>query len=38
MIVLFSINNPNARKVVKDLKLLENDKDIILRGLDIPDK
>ncbi len=38
MIVLFSINNPNARKVVKDLKLLEKDKDIILRGLDIPDK
>ncbi|MCK5208427.1 MAG: hypothetical protein KAQ79_10415 [Cyclobacteriaceae bacterium] len=36
MIVLFSINNPNARKVVRDLKLVENDKDIILKGLDIP--
>ncbi len=38
MIVLFSINNPNARKVVQDLHLVENDKNIILQGLDIPDK
>ena len=35
MIVLFSINNPNARKVVKDLKLKDNEKEIILNGLDI---
>ena len=36
MIVLFSINNPNARMVVRDLHLVENDKSIILQGLDIP--
>ena len=35
MIVLFSINNPNARKVANDLKLKNPDKDIILKGLDI---
>ena len=36
MIVLFSINNPNARKIVVDLKLKKSDKEIILKGLDIP--
>ena len=38
MIVLFSINNPTARKVVTDLKLMDNDKANILKGLDIPNK
>ncbi len=36
MIVLFSINNPNARKIVNDLKLRDQEKEIILNGLDIP--
>lgn len=38
MIVLFSINNPTARKVVMDLKLIDNDRINILKGLDIPNK
>ena len=38
MIVFFSINNPNARKVVRDLHLVENDKIIVLQGLDIKNK
>lgn len=36
MIVLFSINNPNARKTAIDLQLKDDDKDIILKGLDLP--
>jgi len=36
LIVLFSINNPNARKIVVDLKLKKKEKEIILKGLDIP--
>jgi hypothetical protein len=36
MIVLFSINNPNARKIVTALKLKDEEKKIILDGLDIP--
>ncbi len=36
MIVLFSINNPNQRKIVKDLKLKDPEKTIILKGLEIP--
>lgn len=36
MIVLFSINNPNARKIVIDLHLKEEDRNIILKGLDLP--
>ncbi|MCG8309673.1 MAG: hypothetical protein MI975_19920 [Cytophagales bacterium] len=36
MIVLFSINNPNTRKIVNDLKLKNSDKQIILNGLEIP--
>jgi len=36
MIVLFSINNPNARKIVTALKLKEEEKKIILAGLEIP--
>ncbi len=35
MIVLFSINNPNARKIVTALKLKEEEKKIILTGLEI---
>lgn len=38
MIVLFSINNPNARKVAIDLQLKDDDKNIILKGLDLPKK
>jgi hypothetical protein len=34
MIVLFSINNPNARKVAIDLKLKNDNRNIILKGLD----
>ena len=34
MIVLFSINNPNARKVANDLKLKNDNRNIILKGLD----
>lgn len=36
MIVLFSINNPNDRKIVRELKLKDDEKTIILTGLDIP--
>ena len=36
MIVLFSINNPNQRKIVRDLKLKDPEKTIILKGLEIP--
>ena len=36
MIVLFSFNNPNTRRIVGDLKLKNKDKEIILDGLDIP--
>lgn len=36
MIVLFSINNPTARKAAIDLKLKDNDKEILLKGLDLP--
>ena len=36
MIVLFSINNPNTRRIVNELKLKHNDKEVILDGLDIP--
>lgn len=36
MIVLFSINNPNSRKIVTDLKLDQLDKKIIINGLEIP--
>lgn len=36
MIVLFSINNPNARKTVIDLKLKDEEKNIVLKGLDLP--
>jgi len=36
MIVLFSINNPNARKTVIDLQLKDDEKDIVLKGLDLP--
>ncbi len=35
MIVLFSINNPNSRKVVNDLKLKDHEREIILNGLDL---
>lgn len=36
MIVLFSINNPNSRKIITELKLNKSEKEIILNGLDIP--
>ena len=36
MIVFFSIHNPNARKIVNDLKLKDEEKTIILSGLEIP--
>jgi hypothetical protein len=36
MIVLFSINNPNARKIAGELRLKGDEKSIILSGLDIP--
>ncbi len=36
MIVLFSINNPNARKTVIDLQLKDDEKNIVLNGLDLP--
>ncbi len=36
MIVLFSINNPNARKTVIDLKLKGDEKNTVLMGLDFP--
>jgi len=36
MIVLFSINNPSTKKIVSDLNLKKSEKDIILKGLDIP--
>jgi len=35
MIILFSIANPNARRIVNDLKLRDRNKEIILKGLDI---
>jgi hypothetical protein len=35
MIVLFSINNPSARKIVGALKLKDEEKKIILAGLEI---
>jgi len=36
LIVLFSLYNPSARKIVNDLKLKKNEKEIILKGLDLP--
>jgi hypothetical protein len=36
VIVLFSINNLNQRKIVADLLLKDDDKKIILDGLDLP--
>ena len=36
MIVLFSIHNPNARRVANDLKLKKEDRIIMLEGRDIP--
>jgi len=36
MLVLFSIHNPNTRRIVNDLRLKNKDKEIILHGLDIP--
>jgi hypothetical protein len=36
MIVFFSIHNPNARKIVNELKLKGEEKSIILTGLEIP--
>lgn len=36
MIVLFSINSPNARKLAIDLQLKDDDKNVILKGLDLP--
>ena len=36
IVVLFSINNPNARKIVTELKLRNKDKEIIYNGLEIP--
>ena len=36
MIVLFSINNPSSRKIITELKLNKSEKEIILKGLDIP--
>lgn len=38
MIVLFSINNPNARKIVFELQLKDDDKEIMLKGLDLPNE
>lgn len=35
MLVLFSINNPNAGKIAGELKLKNHDKEVILKGLDI---
>jgi hypothetical protein len=35
MIILFSINNPNSRKISKDLKLKDREKEIVLKGLDL---
>lgn len=36
MVVLFSINNPNTRRIVNELRLKDKNKEIILDGLDIP--
>ena len=36
MLVLFSINNPSARRIVQDLKLKGKEKEIVLNGLQIP--
>ena len=36
MIVLFSINNPNSRKIITELKLNKSEKEIIIKGLNIP--
>ncbi len=36
MIVLFSINHPNAKKVADDLRLKDDNRKIILEGLDLP--
>ena len=36
MLVLFSIHNPNTRRIVKDLQLKDRNKEIILKGLDVP--
>jgi len=36
MLVLFSIYNPNAKRIVQDLRLKGREKEIILNGLDIP--
>jgi hypothetical protein len=38
LIVLFSINNPSSRKIVKDLGLKEPDRGIILKGINFPDQ
>lgn len=35
MIVLFSINNPTAGRIVKDLKLKDREKEIIMKGEEI---
>ena len=37
MIVLFSIHNPNSRKIVTDLKLKGSEKEILINGLEIPE-
>jgi len=36
MIVLFSINNPNARKTVIDLQLKDDERNTVIKGLDLP--
>lgn len=36
LLVLFSINNPSSRKIVIELQLKNQDKEIILKGLEIP--
>ena len=36
MLVLFSIHNPNTRRIVRDLKLKDKYREIILNGLEIP--
>ena len=37
MIVFLSWHNPNARRIVKELKLKGHEKEVILQGLEIPE-
>lgn len=38
LIVLFSINNPSARKIAKELGLKDPEREIVLKGIDFPEQ